>query len=234
MDNETLCRLIREALHSPEQAEVLALAIDQIPEVRAYIGQGLSPYYAEALLATQRDIQRNIRKFPQKYKLNLETLDYKNPSEIVHVKKYFIEWVVMILRRDCYDVRRRITPLILSLDEIIDGSSLITRGDIIADNTRSGIKKLIEQELNLIGEQLRLYIQEDPERKLRDCHIRDHPDINCQVLLQLRFLSKPSLTLQNIAQRLQSNPSTIKSRLERNCLPLIRNIVLNLGYDQLL
>ena len=36
MDNTSLCKLIREALDSPEKAEALALAINHLLEVKQY------------------------------------------------------------------------------------------------------------------------------------------------------------------------------------------------------
>ncbi len=231
MDNASLCQLIREALHSPEKAEALALAIDQIPEIKTYLGKGYLPYYDAAILVTIRDVERNINKFPQMKGLDLETIDCHNPVAAKNVREKFISWVVMILKWDCYDIKRG-KHSELSLDKSIgrDGEN-VTKKDMLPDLKISGIEALLVNELKKIGKQIQEYIQLDPDSQLRGCHVRDRPDINCQVLLQLRLLSEPHLTLQDISQRLQSPLQTIKSRLERNCLPIIRNIALELGYE---
>lgn len=232
MDNISLCKLIREALCDPEQAEVLGLSIDQISEIKQYIGEGWLPYYDQALPVTSRDIQRNINRFPQLYRLNLKTTDCHNPAEAAEVRKYFIKWAVMILKRDCQDIKRSRPPRNYSMEEPIgSGERSLTRADIIPDLRLSGIEALIVDELKCIGRQMREYIQKDPDSQLRTCHVRDRPDVNCQILLQLRFLSEPRLTLDDIAKRLQSPLQTIKSRLERSCLPLIKHIALELGYE---
>jgi len=229
MDDETLCNLIRRALESPEQAEALALAIDQIPEVRRYLDKGLLPFYDQALPLTMRDVQHNIYKFTQRYRLNLETVNCQNPSETNNLRMHFVNWVLMILRRDCYDIRRRKTPRIYSLDEII-GEGNSTKGGTVAAPTLSGLDDLLEGEQRHFCSQLRDYIETDPQGSLSSCHVRDRPEINCQVLLRLRLLKEPPLTLREIAERLQAPLQTIKSRLERNCMPLIREIVRELGY----
>ncbi len=231
MDNASLCKLIQEALHSPEKAEALALAIDHLPEVKRYLGEGWLPYYKKALPRTEKDVKRNISKFPQIYHLNLEATDFQNLNETANVRKKFISWVVMILKRDCHDVKRGKPPKDYSMDDIIGkGEGSLTIGDMTPDSRVSGIEALLVNELKKIGRQIQEYIQSDPDCQLCGCHVRNRPDINCQVLLQLRLLSEPRLTLEDIAQKLQAPLQTIKSRLERNCFPLIKNIALELGY----
>ncbi|NJL90487.1 MAG: hypothetical protein HC916_12385 [Coleofasciculaceae cyanobacterium SM2_1_6] len=229
MDNASLCTLIREALHSPERAEVLALAIDQLPEISRYLDQGLLPFYEQALPFTMRDVQRNISRFHQKYRLSLENINCQNPSETNNLRRHFVNWVLMILKRDCYDIRRRRNQRIYSLDEIIGGDSL-TILDQTATPTLEGLSKLLEDEKRSICSQLQGYIENDPKGTLRDCHVSDRPEVNCQALLQLRFLGDTPLTLREISERLQSPLQTIKSRLERNCIPLIKEILSELGY----
>jgi len=224
IDSTLLCRLIKKALHSTEQAEVLALMIDQIPEIKGYLGKNWLPYYEQALPLTMKDVQQNISRFPQKYRLNLETLDYQNNSETARVKQQFISWVVMILKRDCYDIRRRSTPHIYSLDEII-GEGNSTRGDVFAGQILSGVDTLLEAEERIIYSRLKKYIETDPHEMLRNCHVRDRPEVNCQALLQLKFLEKSPLTLQEISEKLQVPVQTIENRLKRNCMPLIKHII---------
>jgi hypothetical protein len=113
MDDASLCQLIRDALRSPEQAEALAIVIDQLPKIKNYLGKGWLPYYNQALPTTERDVQRNISRFPQMYRLDMEVINCKNPSEAALVSECFIKWVVMILKRDCHapDVCRNRCPV---------------------------------------------------------------------------------------------------------------------------
>jgi hypothetical protein len=106
MDNASLCQLIREALHSPEKAEALALAIDQIPEV-ANLRTGWIPYYDQALLTTQKEVRRNINDFPKRSGLNLETTNCQDTNDAEKIKRKFIIWAKMILKGDCLDERKK-------------------------------------------------------------------------------------------------------------------------------
>lgn len=234
MDDASLCQLIREALHSPQKAETLALAIDQLPEVKRYLGQGWMPYYDEALPVTERDVKRNINKFPQIYRLNLETTDCKNPSEAANVRKCFISWVKMILSRDCYDVKRgqKNRPKTVSLSETIGADEGLTVGDTIADDiTLTGIKRLLEQEHRSLGRQMKSYIEEDPEMKLRNCHPRNAPNVNCQIVSQKLLLEDPPLNRRQVAKELDVPEQTVYTRWRNYCLPLLRKITIELGYE---
>lgn len=234
MDDASLCQLIREALHSPQKAETLALAIDQLPEVKRYLGQGWMPYYDEALPVTERDVKRNINKFPQNYRLNLETTDCKNPSEAANVRKCFISWVKMILSRDCYDVKRgqKNRPKTVSMSETIGADEGLTVGDIIADDvTLTGIKRLLEQEHRSLGRQMKSYIEEDPKMRLRNCHPRNRLNVNCQILSQKILLEEHPIKPRQVAQELGVPEQTVYDRWRNYCLPLLRTIAIELGYE---
>jgi DNA-directed RNA polymerase specialized sigma24 family protein len=232
MDNASLCRLIREALQSesPEEVEKLALVIDQLPEIRRYLGKGWLPYYEKALPTTENDVRRNINKFPKVYGLNLETTDCQNPSDATNIRKQFISWVMIILKRDCQDVKRKKTPIIYSMDKVI-GEGSTTIGETIP--SLSDIGDILENnELRDICTKLKQYIELDTDHELQNCYLRDRPDVNCQELLKLRYLNDSSLTLKNIAEQFQVSIQTIKSRFDRHCLPRIKKIALRIGYNQ--
>jgi len=237
MDNTTLCSLIQQALDFSDEPnrlraiEALALAIDQLPELKKYLGQGWLPYYEKALPTTQRDIQRNINKFAQMYRLNLESIDLQNPSEVESIRKCFIQWVTMILKRDCHDVKRG-KPLPISIDKPIrDNKGSVTVKDTIPDPRLSGLEAYLEHETVDISKKLREYIKLDHDCQLRKCHVRNRPEVNCQTLLELRFFAKPPLTLKSISEKLQQPLQTIKSRLERNCLPIMKDVAIKFGYN---
>ena len=155
MDNASLCQLIREALHSPEKAEALALAIDHLPEIKAYLYKDWPPsydqvfkekIYDQAIKATMRDVKRNINRFPQMKRLNLETINCRNPDEAANIRKNFIGWVMMILKRDCIDEMRKLkNKIVISLNEPISEGWEIE--DTIADRRNlNTIEVLITEE----------------------------------------------------------------------------------------
>lgn len=233
MDDASLCQLIREALHDPKKAEALAFAIDHLPEIKRYLDKGWQPYYDEALPMTERDVNRNINRFPQMYRLNLETVNCQNPSEAANVRKCFIRWVMMILRRDCRDVKRRVNrPRIVSTSETIGGEDGLTIEETIADDlTRSGIKLILERERRSLARQMKCYIEEDPEMRLRNCHPRNNANLDCQLLSQKLLLEEPHLNRRQVAKELGVPEQTVYDRWRNYCLPLLRIIARELGYE---
>lgn len=98
-----------------EAAEVLALAIDQLPEIKIYLSKGKyninERYYEEALRKyTIPDITKNIHKFPEKYQLNIANIDCKNPNNCQLIRTKFINWAKMILDCDYLDIYYKYNP----------------------------------------------------------------------------------------------------------------------------
>ncbi|MBD2485835.1 sigma-70 family RNA polymerase sigma factor [Planktothrix sp. FACHB-1365] len=205
-----LCQLIKEALQDSQAAETLAYVIDQIPEVKARLGEGWLPYYDEALPKTMKDIRKNINRFPQKHGLDMESLDCKNPGDADKVKKYFIYWVIMILKRDCYDVKRRSNKSILELDMDLIPSFL------------DPLKLLEAEEKRLFLNSFKCYIQEDPKNELQNSYPRNYPDCNCKTLIKKLYFDNKKF--QDIASELEIRDQTLHSYWRRNCLPILRQI----------
>ncbi len=237
MNDASLCKLIQEALHDPNKAEVLAYAIDHLPKIKNYLGNGWLPYYDEALPVTMRDIQQNINEFPQRYSLNLESVNCQNSSEAANVRECFIKWVNMILKCDCKDVKRRRDrqPRTVSINRGEDG---LTIEETIADDlTITGIECLLIEELHLLARTMRRYIEEDPEIRLRNCHPRNNSHLNCQILSQKILLKEPPLNPRQIARELTTaetviSEQTLYDRWRNYCLPLLRTIARELGYEK--
>lgn len=233
-----MCRLIREALSDGNRAAALALAIDQLPKIKAYLGNGWLPYYEEALPMTMRDVERNINRLPGMYRLNLETTDCQNPSEAANVREHFIKWVVMILRRDCHDVKRKLNnqPRVVNLGDRRGDEGLTIEDTIADDLTLSGIKLILERERRSLARQMRRYIEEDPEMRLRNCHPRNNANLGCQLLSQKLLLEEPPLNPRQAARELTTPEKTISEqtvydRWRNYCLPLLRTIARELGYE---
>jgi len=226
MDDASLCLLIQEALHDPNRVEALALAIDQLPEVKRYLGPGWQPYYEQALPTTQKDVQRNINKFPQMYKLNMGDVNHENSSDSAQVRKWFINWVLIILKRDCHDVKRaeKNKPKIISTSTFMRGDDGLTVGETIPDQTIDGIKRLLEQERRFMGRKIKRYIEEDPEMRLRNCHPRNNPNLHCQIMAQKLLLQEPPLNRRELAKELEVPEQTVYDRWKNYCLPLLLQI----------
>ncbi|XZO03762.1 MAG: hypothetical protein ACM65L_08605 [Microcoleus sp.] len=102
------------------------------------------------------------------------------------------------------------------------------------DTTEVGIEQLIEREQSKnkqrIGRQLWQYIEDDPDGKLRNCYPSDKPDANSQLLAR-RLLKDPPDKLSVIARELNIKYQTLNSHWKRASLPLLKEIVLELGYQ---
>ncbi|MEZ2232571.1 hypothetical protein [Microcoleus sp.] len=225
MDDASLCQLIREALHSPEKAETLALAIDHLPEIKRYLDKGWQPYYDEALPVTERDVKRNINKFPQNYRLNLETTDCKNPSDAGNVRKKFISWVMMILNRDCYDVKRgqKNRQRTVSLSDPAGINQGGTIEDTIADQQNLNSLEIIlaEEELQENQEQ-----QKELKRLIESlvCHPNGYPHCTCYELIQRRLLKTPPQQWREIETELQIPYGTVTAHWNRKCKQRLEEI----------
>lgn len=79
-----------------------------------------------------------------------------------------------------------------------------------------------------ILEELCEWIETDPERDLRRTHIRDRPDVNCQVLIRRRL--PPETPWETLADEYQLPAATLSSFYQRQCLPRLRKFGQDQGY----
>ncbi|MEZ2234186.1 hypothetical protein [Microcoleus sp.] len=102
------------------------------------------------------------------------------------------------------------------------------------DTTEVGIEQLIEEEQSKnqqrIGRELWQYIEDDPDGKLRNSYPSDKPDANSQLLAR-RLLKDPPDKLSVIARELNIKYQTLNSHWKRASLPLLKEIVLEFGYQ---
>lgn len=241
--DEILCLLIKNALEAEvgsadyeKAVQALSLVIDQLPDIKARLSKGLLSYYDRALPKTMRDIERKFPDFLSAYQLNtyMYIVDWSQPSDSASIRKYFVQWVTLILKRDCMDVWRsqRTRPREFSINAPINKEEgATTFEDIVPAPTLSQIELMLEQERSNMAKQLRQYVEEDPDGELKGCHVRSRNDLNCQTLIQMRFLQVPPATLKEISQDLNTPLKTVADRLQNYCLPLLSQITKKLGYE---
>ena len=226
---DLICCLLKEALLGEEEKrasakESLSLSIDQMPEIRTSIDEGLQSYIDEALKKTESHVIKNLHKFPQRYKLNLEELDCHRTSDVLQIKKCFIRWIVMILKADCIDERRKKFRQVSLDSSIVKREEVTELYEVIPTPTLSGIEGLLQQERKNIAIKVRNYIDRDPEGILRKCHPRSQERCNCQVLMQMNLLQEPTVSPKEIAKQLSTPLPTVYERLGK-CKKLLREIV---------
>lgn len=83
-------------------------------------------------------------------------------------------------------------------------------------------------EIPLILENIRHWIQTDPDGELRRIHIQGFPEITCQALLLHRL--PPETHWKTIAAQFGFSVSTLSSFYRRQCLPRLRRFGRSQGY----
>lgn len=128
----------------------------------------------------------------------------------------------------------------LSLDNSIlkEEGRKETFTDIVADPHPSTIWEIeaqIEQwqqqeKYVSVGVKMWQYIEQDPEGRLRDCHPRQNPECNCQLLSQRMLLKNPPDKLPAFAREFNIPYQTLVSHWRNRGLPLLQAIARELGY----
>ena len=127
----------------------------------------------------------------------------------------------------------------LSLDRPINLDSGETFGERLSDPNPATLWELEDaiaqaqkqQETNRIGLALTQYIEQDPERVLRNCHPRSHPDCHSQTLSQRLLLKHPPDKLAKLAREFNINYHTLNWHWKNKSIPLLQSIAKNLGYQ---
>lgn len=228
-------RLIIQSLqHSPgtkqrtQAIESLLALTEQLPDILSQkrLDPPLRLYYDEALRYTENSVRNTIDKFPATYQIDLFH------SESAVVRKYFVRWYNLILKRDCQDLwrRRRNRPKPVNLDEAIGEEGGVTREEITADS-RSPVPMdaLIQAENQAIFQKTIKYLQEDPNGELRNCLSNKHRPYTGWELVERRLLKEPPDKWKDIAQNLNVSYGTLTSDWERYCKPLLKQICQQFG-----
>lgn len=79
-----------------------------------------------------------------------------------------------------------------------------------------------------ILEELQEWVEKDSTRDLRRTHIRDRPDVNCQVLILRRL--PPETPWETLAAEYNLSAATLSSFYQRQCLPRLREFGQAQGY----
>lgn len=240
--DEKLCEAIREVLRhrdgSREQRRAMDGLVQIIPSLKG-ISRRQYPRieYREALnqaLVALSVYQKKIsghplRLFVRKFNLNLDSEDSAN---IAHIRECFVKRFNRILKNIIAQMYEKM-DCHLSLDAPANPSSngSATLGSLMFDFTENPIKQAEKAETMAIGRKVKLYIVEDPERKLRNCYPSGYPQSNCQELAKRRLLNEPPDKWKEIVRALEVPFGTVTAHWKRKCSPLLQEVVKNLGYQ---
>ncbi|MCC5660312.1 hypothetical protein LC608_25715 [Nostoc sp. XA010] len=196
----------------------LLLEIQQLPGLAKSSHQN----YPEILNRTLEKVSNNISEFQP----------YSNS-----VAKSLVKWVNAYLRLRMKDLYCPDKNAPLSLDApIASDFGEITLLDNLPNFTLSGLDSLIENSqrktTQRIGLNLELYIEQDPEGKLKNSYSGSSVGCNCQFLSQRRVLKEPPDKVADIARELSIPYTTVNSHWKRKCEPILQKIAEDLGYKQ--
>lgn len=79
-----------------------------------------------------------------------------------------------------------------------------------------------------ILEEIEQWVLKDPEYKLRQIHLDNHPQITCQLLILKRL--PPETSWKALAEEYKISAGTLSSFYQRKCKPLLREFSKSQGY----
>lgn len=196
----------------------LLLEIQQLPGLKKSSHQN----YPAALNLTLEWVSREIANF-----------EPRSPS----VSKSLINWINGYLGWRIHDLYSPDKDAPISLDApIAVDAGETTRLELLSDFTLGGLDGMIEsvqkETTQRIGLELELYIEQDPEGKLKNSYPRSYPECNCQFLSLRRVLKEPPDKFQDLAEELSVKYTTLNSHWKRKCEPSLQEIARTLGYKQ--
>jgi len=200
--------------------------IDYLPKSKTQerIDMGLQTYYDDALQMTVKYMTKNLEKFSERYDIDVENA---TPSDVCQC---FVRWYNLNIKTDCIDVRRQHKKIrFFSLDEPTSEGTAGTKEGIIPDPQPKPPIAYVEQQERFL--QLKAYLEQDPEQRLRNCCSRKYPICNCWELIKRRVLTSPPQTFKQIKQDLAIPPDNVTRLWYDKCVPLLAEIAGEIGYE---
>ncbi|MCU0544869.1 MAG: hypothetical protein MUE44_22310 [Oscillatoriaceae cyanobacterium Prado104] len=220
-----LSALIAEVRQNPAQSikwrtamNQLLREIQQLPKLK----KSTHPNYPDAFNRTLEWFFENIDEFePRAPSISTSLVNWING---------YLGWRIQDLYSPDKDA-----PINLDAPIALD-SGETTRLELLPDLTLSGLDGLIEnaqkETTQRIALQLEIYIEQDPEGKLKNSYPRSYPECNCQFLSLRRVLKDPPDKFQDLATELNVKYTTLNSHWKRKCEPSLQEIARTLGYKQ--
>ena len=211
---EHLRQLIAAVYQHPDGSREWRIAMNQLliflqglPEFRNYSRPGCPDYFLDALNQTWEWLSRNIRNFQPRTSSTLTDL---------------VKWIRGYLYWRLRDLSSRDNFLPLLDPDQLPG-------------TYSGLDSYLEQQRRQSRQHLVIrlekYVEQDPDRRLKNCYPRRHPKCNCQILAQRLLFKDPLDRLANIAREYQVKYQTLAWHWKQKAIPLLQSIAIQLGYN---
>ncbi|MBD2678802.1 MULTISPECIES: helix-turn-helix domain-containing protein [Nostoc] len=236
--DEQLKKLIDEVCcypdPSPERQKALnrlLIVIQQLPGIYKSGHQD----YLEALNLTWEWVSRKICAFEARSRSDSKGVSPSLQQSLVIWINGYLKWRI----KDLYIPDSNYT---ISLDRLTrndegDQTSLLNilpdpqSPTITLDLLDIKIAQIQENQRQSLGKRIRQYIEQDEEGKLTASCLRKNPECHCQLLTMRLLLENPPHKISDIARDLNISNQTLYSHWKKNCLPLLREIGINFGYE---
>jgi hypothetical protein len=199
--DELLCKLIlgicSESLDSPQRLRLLNRLLREL-QLLPRLSKVSHPYYLEALNKTWQWLDSNLHEFDPR----------RSP-----IQASLITWINGNLRYRILDLYSSTNIKELSLDlKALERSGFY---DECVSGLEAEIERIERQEKAALARAIAQYIDRDPEKKLRNCHPRNRPDCNCQLIVQKLLLQESPEKMSAIARQLNIKTQTMHSFWKR-------------------
>ncbi|MCU0537023.1 MAG: sigma-70 family RNA polymerase sigma factor [Hydrococcus sp. Prado102] len=169
-----------------------------------------TPYYEDALQQTWIYFCQNL-------------CEGKTGQPYDRTKASVVTWLNNYLKRrlqDFYitDKKRQNQTISLEINSSPINREQLKPADKIQANSTSQI----------LLEEIKKWVQTDPQKKLSKIHLKDRPDITCQVLILRRL--PPETAWKVLAIEFGVSIGTLSSFYQRQCLPILREFGEMEGY----
>jgi hypothetical protein len=243
--DERLRQLIATVRQHPDGSPVWRKAMNQLLlEIQQLPGlvRSSHPDYWEILNDTLMQLGEKIKEFEPRYpsmekslvvwinrklRLRYEVLSLSFPGRIRPKLKTALA-----------EYKAQLRKLPLSLDAPVGDESGATFTDMLPDESPSTLwdleAEIQRQQEKLktqrIGIQMRQYIEQDPEGKLRNCYPRAYPHCHAHLLSKRRCLKDPPDKFKEIAADLDMGLTKVTSHWFDRCIPLLQKVAESFGY----
>lgn len=219
----------------------LLVFIQGLPEFAKYTRPECPDYSLDALNRTWQWLCRNLRNFqPRTLSIREDLVKWINGHfywRLRELAKQNFQAELSLERLVGYQINEENDDTELNTTtwlERLSNERQIVSARFNATLTQ-GTEVLIEQLKNhsqqYLALNIELYIESDPEKRLRNCHPRQYPQCHCQLLSQRLYLKEPPERLANIAREYNINYQTLVWHWKNKGIPLLQTIAIELKYQ---
>ena len=220
--DERLCQLILNicllSRDNPQRRKLVDRLLRKL-QISPKLSKVSHPYYYEAQNKTWLWLNKHLHEF--------------NPQHSP-IQASLVTWVNGHLR---YRIKDLYTSQNSKYLNTVPLEALETSGFYgCLDALNCEIERIEREEKQALARDIANYFKGDPQQELRNCHPRNRPDCNCQIIAQKLLLDESPAKMATIARQLNIKEQTIRSFWRRTGFSKIQKIAVKIAekYPQFL